>query len=420
MPIDRFDVPFLAAGIVLVVAAVWILALNFADRLNRVLALSLFLLGAGQGLRFAVDEPGLAAFGRLAPYFVVTTPLPLLYLAACYHERFAGGRLRKYALPTLVTLAGIAVAMVMFGRHRLLVVVGDVSEFLFIAGFATMAFALAWDAVRDVKKPWREHLVTLAVGFLFLPTALALHFLVPSLMDSTLGDVTASALGLIPALGAVALFVRLAADEEPAVRSAAKRGLAFLALAPLSVGIIVLVQWLAPRDAFVLTMTSVMNGWAIVFAVIVSYSVARHQVFGIDRRVKWTVNRGTLAGIFLATFALVTKLADSFAEQFVGQYSWILGGLAAAALGFAIAPLQRIASHVADKAMPGVTDSSAYESFRKVQVYQSALAAVWEDRRVGPAERERLERLRTKLGLTTRDANAVERDFARLAGIANI
>ncbi|MDX1611607.1 MAG: protein kinase, partial [Candidatus Thermoplasmatota archaeon] len=78
----------------------------------------------------------------------------------------------------------------------------------------------------------------------------------------------------------------------------------------------------------------------------------------------------------------------------------ILTGL----LLFALVPLQRLGEQVAEATMPGVRDDEAYLDQRRIEIYQAALDdAVTADGELEPQAADRLQQLRTRLGLTDRD-----------------
>lgn len=145
-----------------------------------------------------------------------------------------------------------------------------------------------------------------------------------------------------------------------------------------------------------------------------AYGVASAKLFDIDLRVKWTLERGTLAAIFIAVFFMVSEGAASFLSDQLGN---LLGILATGALVFFMAPLQRAAERFADQAMPTVQDTPEYKTFRKLQVYGEAVAEALRDGEITPVERVVLNRLREQLGLDGPEALAFEQEFGK-QGIA--
>ncbi len=140
----------------------------------------------------------------------------------------------------------------------------------------------------------------------------------------------------------------------------------------------------------------------------IAYGILRTQLFDIDLRVRWTIKQSTLAAAFVATLYLVTEAAERLLSSGLGT---VAGLLAAAALVFFLAPLQRFADRVAQTAMPNTRDTPAYIAFRKLQVYEAALVDASRDGGITDKERTLLNRLRTSLEISEADAVALERDF---------
>lgn len=140
-------------------------------------------------------------------------------------------------------------------------------------------------------------------------------------------------------------------------------------------------------------------------SLVLGYAVLKSNVFSFDLKLKWTLRRGTVATVFLLVFFVVSQFIERMASEKLG---YISGAVAAGVLLLAINPLQKAADKLADKAMPNVDHTPAYEAFRKLEVYKAAV----EELAVGGVtekERRALDALRTKLGIASADAKAMER-----------
>lgn len=168
-----------------------------------------------------------------------------------------------------------------------------------------------------------------------------------------------------------------------------------------------------PLWLLVFLMSSVI--W-IVYIPLVGYGILKHQLFDIDLKVKWTLEKSTIAAIFVAVFFVVSEGAQVLFADFAE--SELLGILAAGALVFAIAPLQRLAERVGDAAMPDVEDTSEYRRYRKMQVYEDTLAELLEDGEITDRDRIVLDRLRDELQLGDEAAQELERDVREDLGVA--
>jgi hypothetical protein len=140
----------------------------------------------------------------------------------------------------------------------------------------------------------------------------------------------------------------------------------------------------------------------------IAYGILKTQLFDIDLRIRWTLKQSTVAAAFVAVFYLVTEGADRLLESELG--SWI-GLFASALLIFFLAPLQRFAERVAVVAMPNTENTREYAAYRKLQVYEAALAEALPGG-ISDKERTLLNHLRDSLGIAPADALALERDHS--------
>lgn len=152
-------------------------------------------------------------------------------------------------------------------------------------------------------------------------------------------------------------------------------------------------------------------GWALVATIevlLITYAVLREQVLGLDVKVKWTLKQSTIAGIFLAVIFVVSEGAQLAFGQ---ERAWI-GLVAGGALVFALAPLQRFADRVSDKAMPGVKAVSGMTKDQRAHTYRNAAASAWSDGAIDVSERALLDRFRESLSLSAEEAHRIESEAA--------
>lgn len=140
----------------------------------------------------------------------------------------------------------------------------------------------------------------------------------------------------------------------------------------------------------------------------IAYGILRAHLFDIDLRIQWTIKQSTLATIVVTLIFLLTEGADRFLSAELGNF---VGLLAAAVVVFFLTPLQRFAERVASAAMPNTENTPEYAMFRKLQVYEAALTEALPDGRISDRERDLLDRLRESLGISTADADAIEREL---------
>ena len=143
----------------------------------------------------------------------------------------------------------------------------------------------------------------------------------------------------------------------------------------------------------------------LIYVLLMAYGIASAHVFDIDLKLKWTLERGTIAAVFVAVFFVVSEGAATFLSDRLGS---LLGLLATGALVFLLAPLHRAAESLAGVAMPKVADTPEYRAFRREQIYGEALADALEEGDVTPVERAILDRLRAALELDEKAAQDLE------------
>lgn len=76
-----------------------------------------------------------------------------------------------------------------------------------------------------------------------------------------------------------------------------------------------------------------------------------------------------------------------------------------------LAPLQRFAERIAGLAMPNTLNTAEYAAFRKLQVYEAAVAEARLGGGISQKERALLNRLRDTLGISAVDAETLEREL---------
>ena len=145
------------------------------------------------------------------------------------------------------------------------------------------------------------------------------------------------------------------------------------------------------------------------FAVpMIAYGVLRTQLFDIDLRIRWTIKQSTLAGLVVSIIFFISEGASTFLSAELGS---LAGLLAAAVVMFFLTPLQRFADRVASAAMPNTKNTPEYVAFRKMQVYEAALAEARSEGGISDRERALLVRLRDSLGISATDAETIEREL---------
>lgn len=132
----------------------------------------------------------------------------------------------------------------------------------------------------------------------------------------------------------------------------------------------------------------------VVFVLLLAYGVLSAQLFDIDVGARFVIRQSTVAAAAAVVFFLVTEVA----EQLVSAEGLLPGVAAAVVIALAFKPLQTVGRRVAARALPQRTD--AEERSHRVQLYETALQSFGQDGTITDREREALERMRARLGLT--------------------
>jgi hypothetical protein len=164
----------------------------------------------------------------------------------------------------------------------------------------------------------------------------------------------------------------------------------------------------SPSDALVATLNVIYALGTLLCVPLITYGILRTQLFDIDLRIRWTIKQSTVAAAAVSIVYLVSEGASRLLSAELGN---VAGLFAATVVMFFVAPLQRLAERVASAAMPNTVNTPEYAAFRKLQVYEAAVAEALQEGDISAKERALLIRLRDSLGISQADAAAVEREL---------
>jgi uncharacterized membrane protein YebE (DUF533 family) len=131
------------------------------------------------------------------------------------------------------------------------------------------------------------------------------------------------------------------------------------------------------------------------------------QLFDVDLKIKRGLKGSTLTAFFVLAFFLAEQVGQVLISERAGPYVGIAG---AGVLALGIVPLRRLATRVADRAMPHVRESPDYIAARKLHVYRAAVESAMEDGRIDERERAMLNRLAAELVIGPESMVVVERE----------
>lgn len=141
------------------------------------------------------------------------------------------------------------------------------------------------------------------------------------------------------------------------------------------------------------------------FVVLLTYGILRTQLFDIDLKIRWGIQKGTIIGIIVAAAFVGEKLAENYLSR---EYGWVVGSVVAGLLVFAAPRLNKLGDKIASTALPQVQPTPAYLQFKKLEVYKAAVESAQETGGIDARQRRVLEKLRAKLVLSTSDCEAIE------------
>lgn len=254
--------------------------------------------------------------------------------------------------------------------------------------FALLVFALRFSRAPDASARSRYAIASAGIGILgAFQTGVFLHM--------AGNQFYAGAMNLVVIVPLVALWLRNARGTG----SAQARNVAVLIPAAVLVGML-----FEPLDL------RAGGGVARTLSVaIFAYGILRHQLLGIDLRVRWTISKGSVAAAFVGVFFVVTELAQEIFATSTNSAYWGIAG--AGALLFAIAPLQRAADRLADAAT-GIRAPASMGPDERATLYREQARLAWADGTIGRRERMMLNHLRRELRLEAELAERAEEEAA--------
>lgn len=412
-----------AAALVLLGAG--LLYLNPRHRLNRLFVLFL-VLRAGQILVGGVGWTGGRSDGLVLQVqellFVAQVPA-LAAFGWAYHRHARGAPPQPAVITPLLALV-VALPAIIIAYPSLVGGYGPGTGALVMSGpfwvffparnflVAAIALLLARDFARHGPGPARRSVLLLSAGFALGPLVYSLDAVLRvGLLDGPIGPdrlpYAIHGVFVVAVIGIAALYpylhARRSGDEAALAEGRAHVLLvltAALSYAVLFAGGSLLGRTLGEVGGAAKDLGTL---WMLMLPLLGAYALVRHQLFGLDLKVRVAVKGSTLAGVFLAVFFVVSESAAAFFEGQLGsesQWGTYLGIGAAGLLVFALAPLQRLADRVSRVAVPGVGPDAPASLEDAVALYRDQARFAWSDGVLDRSERAMLDRLRERLGLS--------------------
>jgi hypothetical protein len=416
-------VVWIAAGIVELGLAALLLTLNGRTWLSRIFAAYLLVDGTRSILRGMAEGEAFVSVRLVTPYLLVAASLLILYFGAAYRHQHRPSAWSRFATRGLVAFGSLyLIAMgVLHASGASMRQLDDAGFFLpvdiaWFWGPGILAFLMVADArtMEGIRR--RRALILGVMALCFEPLAFSLHMAIPGLMthlDATTRILYAAS--ILPVLAVIASLVRLL-GAEPEVARQARVALGMLIVPVLSVASMAAASITLPLAAAETFMLVSMSLWHLATAVLITYAILRGEIFGMEARLKVSLSRGTVYGTFVAVFLVASQLVEQFIGHVFDGGEWVVGGLAAGLLLFALTPLQRFADRFADRVMPSVEVPSRLDAKARAAAYRKQVVEAWSDGQVGLKERRMLDGARIAFGLSHEEAGRIEANVVRGKG----
>lgn len=441
MAVEATHVVQFAVATVYVALACWLLFLDFSRTINRILALLLFMRGAAITLnQFVTLDPAHSNYWQGTRfYFFIATGFVIIDFLIVYTWRTTSPT-RRGARQFLLAVA-VAMELVYLLDHGLVATrVDGVVRFgplafiaqLYLPLLAIASLWFAWLA-RHTNSPAQARfhaLVALAFSTAAIAETAGLAGTV--LLSGWKAAITAAgpsagamiaqmlALSAIPmGLGAALILAGRAIEQEQG-RSAA--WVVGIPLFTLALPILVRVVGGGESHSYLL-----FNAMPRAFAaLLLTYALARQIISGphafqLDLRAGAGVRRGTVGGVLVAIFFVVSESAAQLFSQFAATQnlspviSQLIGIVGAGILLVFLHPLNRLGERLSTSVLPNAKPLAELADHERSTIYQEQVELAWADGSITRKERLLLDKLREQLRLPISQAVTLESRAARQA-----
>lgn len=403
------ELPYGIAGVAVLLLGLVVLALDprrSANRAFAALCVARGIVNSTAPLGFVDDGAAQAVALTVNWYFESCVIFIVAWFVAVYPRRRAWAPPR-WALPLL----GVGALLALAASALVLLAVPEGERLALAEGPFLLRNVVVWLAysgalvvfARDLARaePGRARtslfLVHAAFAVIIARNATSATWVVQT--DEGAAAARSALNIVVGALGLAAAAFVLARAKGDEAFTRARRATFLLVL-------VVIATSLLGRHSGSAALASVVRGlWYLAFPGLVAYALLRYRLFGLDVKVRWTIRQSTIAGAFIAVFFVVSEMATQIFSTAVGTFTGIV---AAGALVFAMAPLQRAAERLASAATDDAKPAAQMAPNERVDAYRALVEHAWADRVLTAEERALLSRARNALGLTADDALRVE------------
>lgn len=427
-------VPSLAAAVVLLTLAAWLLWFDFGTRLHRAFALLLTLKAFFLGL-VAFGDSALDPPMVLRTYFAIAIPFAAAYFAFVFRSHHAPNdrRRRDVAWPSALVLSLLAaVFIILYGLRQDLYhdgtrggPLGLFIPFAYMA-FAFIAFlfgrlAFSMDAG---KRRSALFLGALALSIEALYQTTVQLFSIPIDFMAGLASVQIwierpiVAIDRLFWVGAATFLILLAVNLVSALRKGdglqrrdARRMLLAMLL-PFGTGVFVLAallsDWFWGTRMFLDLHWGLDALWVVAGVALIVYAAVQHHFLDSRSTLRLTVRTSTLVGVLLVVFFAMKEVLEEVLEELYP----VLPGLAAAGIAVLLLhPVLILVGQNVRRWMPVTTPLARLKHDERLAVYRSQVEVVWMDRVISRKERRLLDRMRERLEISVESAQQIEREI---------
>lgn len=383
----------------------------------------------------AGDSSSALLFARLRVFGLLGTPLILLSFAAVYPRRM-GWLGTRTGIRTMGGLVGVlflaylvwprAVETLVFAGSRF----SNAGGFWFVESFGPLSIMLVAAMVVEAwLGPWflREYiqapegaggrvLFFLAIGFSAQTVFYGMQALdgLRSLSGTRLEQIMFGTQWVLVGLAMLLVIgqfgVLLARGAALGRRTQHRHwiGLGTLAI-PFVGGLMITLYGYGIGGTGVLLASRWIQGFAwLLLPMFCTYALLRCSMFDIDIRLRWTLHKSSLAGVFVAVYFIASEWAAKVLGDRLNDE--VYGILATGVLLFFFAPVQRMIERFVNRAVPDGKPLEDRAKDEQVQFYRDQVELVWQDGVIGVKERTILRNLRDKLGISLTIADRIEEE----------
>jgi hypothetical protein len=424
-----------AVALVYLGLAAWLLYLEFSRTIHRILALVFFLRGSAIVLnQFVMLDPTRAGvWHAVRVYFFIATAFAILDFLIVYTWRKPsaarrGGRLFLLGVAVIIESAYLL-------DHRLVAVLTSNGLRFGPMGFAMqmstplLAVAAVWFSLlaRQARLPAQSRFHGLmALGFALAglaEVATSVAVILTRGWERVVlagGDTSGAVIAQLVLLSTVPIsLVAIGIQLLSALAAVNRTRIAWILgttaaviLLPLAVRL-----WTGNGDGHsALFFSAVPRGAA---AFVIGYGLVRQvssgiDVFALDLRAGIAFRSGTVGGILIALFFVVSEASAQIFSQFAATQNLnpvvaqLVGIAGAGLLLFFLHPLNRLGERLSTSVLPTARPAADLTDGDRLRIYEEQVELAWADGSITRKERLLLDRLREQLHLPMAEAAQLE------------